>query len=387
MAPAQDYKRIFDGDEGPEHRRHGRLLAGAGVDAARAERSARAVHQPVVDLLRERGTPFHGVLYAGLMLTADGPQVLEFNVRFGDPETQAVLPRLRSDLLDAARRRRAARRPGARPSMDADALGGDARPGRRRLPGLPPTGDVDRGPRRAAATDAEVTARGHRAAPSDGAMVTAGGRVLNVTALGPRPAAARDAAYAAADLITSTGRQLRRDIALRAVERWSRTERTASVTEAERPRHRRPRSRPTSPSSTSTPRASGSSWAPRATWTTMERRGQVLRSAGDPLRDRASCPPTASPTWSPTTARTRAMRGLRVIIAGAGLSAALPGRRRRAHRPAGHRRAALQPPVGDAAASTRCCRSSRCRRACPVAGVGLDNAKNAGHLALRILGA
>ena len=96
MAPAQDYKRIFDGDEGPNTGGMGSYSPVPGV--ATSTRSSRAVHQPVVDLLRERGTPFHGVLYAGLMLTADGPKVLEYNVRFGDPETQAVLPRLRSDL-------------------------------------------------------------------------------------------------------------------------------------------------------------------------------------------------------------------------------------------------------------------------------------------------
>ena len=88
----------------------GSLLAGAGASTTRSwSGSAPTVHQPVVDELARRGTPFHGVLYAGLMLTADGPQVLEFNVRFGDPETQAVLPRLRSDLLDLLQR---ATRPG-----------------------------------------------------------------------------------------------------------------------------------------------------------------------------------------------------------------------------------------------------------------------------------
>ena len=79
-----------------------------GIDAERAEELAASVHQPIVDELRRRGTPFHGVLYAGLMMTASGPKVLEYNCRFGDPETQAVLPRLRSDLvalLEAATRR------------------------------------------------------------------------------------------------------------------------------------------------------------------------------------------------------------------------------------------------------------------------------------------
>src|SRR5919108_5045923 len=100
MAPAQDYKRIFDDDEGPNTGGMGSYSPVPGVDADLIDEIARTVHQPVVDELRRRGTPFHGVLYAGLMLTVDGPRVLEFNVRFGDPETQAVLPRLRSDLLD-----------------------------------------------------------------------------------------------------------------------------------------------------------------------------------------------------------------------------------------------------------------------------------------------
>ena len=101
LAPARDFKRIFDGDRGPEHGRHGLLLAGGRASTSDAcEEIAAAVHQPIVDLMRARGTPFHGILYAGLMLTAEGLRVLEFNVRFGDPETQAVLPRLRSDLLE-----------------------------------------------------------------------------------------------------------------------------------------------------------------------------------------------------------------------------------------------------------------------------------------------
>ena len=93
----------------------------AEVDDAFVERVRAEVHQPVLDELARRGTPFHGVLYAGLMLTADGPKVLEYNVRFGDPETQAVLPRLRSDLLDLLLR---ATRPGG---LAGAALEWDAR--------------------------------------------------------------------------------------------------------------------------------------------------------------------------------------------------------------------------------------------------------------------
>ena len=100
MRPARDYKRIGEGDTGPNTGGMGAYSPVEGADPELLEDVRRRVLQPVVDELARRGTPFHGVLYAGLMLTAYGPQVLEFNVRFGDPETQAVLPRLRSDLLD-----------------------------------------------------------------------------------------------------------------------------------------------------------------------------------------------------------------------------------------------------------------------------------------------
>ena len=99
LASAQDYKRIFDGDEGPNTGGMGSYSPVPDVEAARARKICDAVHQPVLEELRRRGVAFHGVLYAGLMMTAEGPKVLEFNVRFGDPETQAILPRLRSDLL------------------------------------------------------------------------------------------------------------------------------------------------------------------------------------------------------------------------------------------------------------------------------------------------
>jgi len=215
LAPAQDYKRIFDGDEGPNTGGMGAYSPVPGFDAARAEELCAQVHQPVIDELRRRGTPFHGILYAGLMLTADSLRVLEFNVRFGDPETQAVLPRLRSDLLDVLSR---ACDPGGLAGVSLDwspatavtlvlASGG--------YPESPRTGDpiggLDAVPVGAEVTHAGTTRR------EDGAIVTAGGRVLNVTALGDDAAAARAAAYAAADSIVFEGRQLRRYIALRAV--------------------------------------------------------------------------------------------------------------------------------------------------------------------------
>jgi phosphoribosylamine--glycine ligase len=217
MAPAQDYKRIFDGDLGPNTGGMGSYSPVAGVDAQRASEIARVVHQPVVDELRRRGTPFHGVLYAGLMLTDDGPKVIEFNVRFGDPEIQALLPRLHSDLLDLLSR---CTTPGGLAGAE---LAWDDRwavtlvLASAGYPQSASKGDVISG-LDAVPAGVEVTHAGTATGPG-GAIVTAGGRVLNVTALGGDPAAARDAAYAAADPITFEGRQLRRDIALRAVER------------------------------------------------------------------------------------------------------------------------------------------------------------------------
>jgi phosphoribosylamine--glycine ligase len=218
MVPAQDYKRIFDGDEGPNTGGMGAYSPVVG--APDPDVVCAAVHQPVVDLLRERGTPFHGVLYAGLMLTADGPQVIEFNVRFGDPETQAVLPRLRSDLLDALL---ATTRPGGLASVRMafdDRWAVTLVLASAGYPATSSSGDVITGLEAAGAT-AEVTHAG-TARAADGTIVTAGGRVLNVTALGADPQTARAAAYAAADHIQFDGRQLRRDIAQRAVERSAR---------------------------------------------------------------------------------------------------------------------------------------------------------------------
>ena len=166
-----------------------------------------------MDLLRARGTPFHGVLYAGLMLTPEGPRVLEFNVRFGDPETQAVLPRLRSDLLELLL---AASRPGGLAGVELEfspdwavtvvlASAG--------YPASSSSGDPISG-LDLVADGVEVTHAGTALAP-DGTIVTAGGRVLNVTALGADAERARASAYAAAMMISFEGMQLRRDIAER----------------------------------------------------------------------------------------------------------------------------------------------------------------------------
>jgi phosphoribosylamine---glycine ligase len=219
LAPAQDYKRIFDGDRGPNTGGMGSYSPVPGIDAETVSRTVADVHEPVVRLMAERGTPFHGVLYAGLMLTPDGPKVLEFNCRFGDPETQAVLPRLRSDLVDLCL---AAREPGGLAGVEAEFTPDWAVTlvlASRGYPESSSKGDVISGVAEAAATGAEVTHAG--TAIEDGELVTAGGRVLNVTALGPDVASARSRAYDAAELITFGGRQIRTDIAARAVERMT----------------------------------------------------------------------------------------------------------------------------------------------------------------------
>jgi phosphoribosylamine---glycine ligase len=216
LAPAQDYKRIFDGDQGPNTGGMGSYSPVPGFDEGRVEDIADAVHRPIVDLLASRGTPYHGVLYAGLMMTAEGPSVLEFNCRFGDPETQAVLPRLRSDLLELFE---ASREPGGLAGAQVEFAADWAVTVVLASAGYPASstkGDVITGLDSVPA-DVEVTHAG-TARNEAGELVTAGGRVLNVTGLGPDPAAARERAYEAATAIDFDGKQLRTDIAARAVE-------------------------------------------------------------------------------------------------------------------------------------------------------------------------
>jgi phosphoribosylamine--glycine ligase len=212
LASAQDYKRIFDGDRGPNTGGMGSYSPVPAIGAEQAQEICRAVHQPVLDELSRRGIAFHGVLYAGLMLTGDGPMVLEFNVRFGDPETQAILPRLRCDLLALLQ---AASTPGGLGAIELEWAAASAVTLVLASAGYPETashGDVITGLERIPA-GIDVTHAG-TARSGDGDLVTAGGRVLGVTALGPDTAAARAAAYAAADVIEFAGKQIRRDIAL-----------------------------------------------------------------------------------------------------------------------------------------------------------------------------
>ena len=215
LASAQDYKRIFDGDRGPNTGGMGSYSPVPAVDESRTREICAAVHQPVLDELARRGTPFHGVLYAGLMMSEQGIKVLEFNARFGDPETQAILPRLRSDLLgliDAACEPGGLRDADVQWAPEAAVTVVLASAG---YPESSSSGDVITG-LDSVPPDVFVTHAG-TARDASGAIVTAGGRVLSVTALGADIAACRRSAYAAADMIEFRGRQLRRDIAQRAV--------------------------------------------------------------------------------------------------------------------------------------------------------------------------
>jgi phosphoribosylamine--glycine ligase len=216
LAPAEDYKRIFDRDRGRITGAIASYSPVPGFGGAEVEEIVELVHRPILATMAARGVRFHGVLYAGLMMTADGPKVLEFNARFGDPETQAVLPRLHSDLAELFL---AAREPGGLAGKSAEFEDDWAVTVVLASAGYPESsskGDVIHGLAEAAEI-AEITHAG--TAERDGEIVTAGGRVLNVTGLGSSPAEARDRAYDAARRISFEGMQIRTDIAARAVER------------------------------------------------------------------------------------------------------------------------------------------------------------------------
>jgi phosphoribosylamine---glycine ligase len=213
LAPAQDFKRLGDGDEGPNTGGMGSYSPVPAVDGDLAEELLDAVHRPVLAELAKRGASFQGLLYAGLMLTPEGSRVLEFNCRFGDPETQAILPRLDGDLLEAL----AAAASGSVAGVDLSARPDAAVTVVLAAPGYPdapengiPLGGLDEAEARALVFHAGTALRG-------GELVSAGGRVLNVTALGESVAEARERAYGAVDRIEFPGVQYRHDIALRAV--------------------------------------------------------------------------------------------------------------------------------------------------------------------------
>jgi phosphoribosylamine---glycine ligase len=204
---AQDFKRVGDGDTGPNT---GGMGAYAPVEAIDAEEIVESVHRPVLDELARRGSPFVGVLYAGLMLTDDGPRVLEFNCRFGDPETQAVVPLLDDDLLAVL----AAAAQGNLYEKDVHASDQAAVTVVLAAAGYPKQGDTGspiEGVEDAERDGALVFQAG--TAMRGGRLVTNGGRILSVTATDDTVREAREAAYAAVARIDFPGARYRRDVA------------------------------------------------------------------------------------------------------------------------------------------------------------------------------
>jgi phosphoribosylamine--glycine ligase len=211
LPAAQDYKRAFDGDAGPNTGGMGSFSPVPELDDAWADGILDLVHRPVLAELAARGTPFSGLLYAGLMLTADGPKVLEFNARFGDPETQSILPRLDGDLLAALA------------AAAAGALGpvslGEAHHGAAvtvvvaagSYPASGDRGSVIEGVADAEAAGALVFHAGTALRGTE--LVTNGGRVLDVVGVGEDVASARALAYEGASRISFAGARYRSDIA------------------------------------------------------------------------------------------------------------------------------------------------------------------------------
>ncbi len=211
LVPAQDFKRVGDGDTGPNTGGMGAYAPLPWLPEGMVDEIVRTVAQPAIDEMRKRGTPFAGLLYAGLALTSHGPRVVEFNARFGDPETQAVLALLESplrSLLHAAATATLAEHPplvwrdGAAVTVVIAAAG---------YPAAPRTGDPITGSEQAGVIHAGTRRR------EDGAIVSSGGRVVSVTATGRTLEEARNQAYALAATVSLPGGHSRSDIALRAV--------------------------------------------------------------------------------------------------------------------------------------------------------------------------
>jgi phosphoribosylamine--glycine ligase len=212
LTPAQDFKRVGDGDEGPNTGGMGSYSPVPGYGPAEAEELLDAVHRPVLLELARRGSPFVGLLYAGLILTDDGPRVLEFNCRFGDPETQSILPRLGGDLLTTLHGAATGTLPGDLAATPAAAVtvvlaGGE-------YPEQADVGNPIEGVEEAEASGALVFHAG--TAMRGDTLVTNGGRILNVIGLGDDVSSARAAAYEGVGSISFAGMRYRRDIAERA---------------------------------------------------------------------------------------------------------------------------------------------------------------------------
>jgi phosphoribosylamine---glycine ligase len=210
LPAAQDFKRVEEGNVGPNTGGMGSYSPVPGYGPAEVEELLDAVHRPVLDELSSRGVPFVGVLYAGLMLTEDGAHVLEFNCRFGDPETQSILPRLEGDLLGAL----AAAAAGDISRVELTFSDSAAVTVVLAAGGYPANRDVGSPIDGVEAAEEAGTHVFHAGTALKGdRLVTNGGRILNVTALGATVADARERAYAACELIAFPGMRYRKDIA------------------------------------------------------------------------------------------------------------------------------------------------------------------------------
>jgi phosphoribosylamine---glycine ligase len=216
LASAQDHKRIFDGDEGPNTGGMGAFAPSPLVDAAMDARIMSDVVNPVMRGMREEGHEYRGFLYAGLMLTCDGPKVIEFNVRFGDPEAQVVIPALAGDLapvLLAAAEGALREAPlSLGPELHVGVVLASRDYPRSGSKGLPITGLED-----AAARHGVLVFQAGTSADARGQVVTAGGRVLTVVGRGPTYEDAIDRAYDGVSRISFDGMQYRRDIGRKAL--------------------------------------------------------------------------------------------------------------------------------------------------------------------------
>ncbi len=216
LGSAQDHKRVGDGDTGPNTGGMGAYAPAPAFPASREQAAMDGIVRPVLAEMARRGTPFRGILFAGLMLTADGAKVIEFNVRFGDPECQVLLPRLKSDLLPALQ----AACDGELANFDlrwSDAAAIGVVMAARGYPEAPERGSVIRGLDRAAAIHGVQVFHAGTEADTAGVIRAAGGRVLTVCATASTLAAARDAAYAGIAAIDWPEGFCRHDIGWRAL--------------------------------------------------------------------------------------------------------------------------------------------------------------------------
>ncbi|MGW5237210.1 phosphoribosylamine--glycine ligase [Streptomyces nodosus] len=219
LQPAQDFKRALDGDEGPNTGGMGAYSPLPWADPKLVDEVLGSVLQPTVDEMRRRGTPFSGLLYAGLAITSRGVRVIEFNARFGDPETQVVLARLKTPLAGVLLAAANGTLADLEPLRWSDDAAVTVVVASHNYPGTPRTGDPITGLDEVAERDAPSAYVLHAGTRREGdAVVSAGGRVLSVTATGTDLAEARRRAYTVVDRIGLDGSQHRTDIAAKAAE-------------------------------------------------------------------------------------------------------------------------------------------------------------------------